>query len=239
MTVFGVDVSYHQGSINWGAVRSDGIGFATIKASAGTRAQSPDSGPYFRSQFPRARAAGVPLIGGYHWLRSGNVAAQVSYFLDQWAPVGGYEGRIVQLDWEDLRSGSTLVDRPSWSTGKAWLAEWRRRTNNYPVVIYLPDWFYPQIPGRPSSENLVTLGCPIWASEYASGGDYRANYPGDGARNWHGYGGITPSILQYSSAGRVNGISGGCDVNAYRGTLDSLRSLLTTGGRMFSDLDLY
>ncbi len=232
MTIFGIDVSYYQGSIDWARVASSNA-FATIKASSGTWAQTTDSGPYFRAQFPRAKASGM-LVGGYHWLRTTDVALQVENFLMQWQAVGGYRGHIVQLDWESLPvSGGT--ERPSWSIAKAWLAEWRRRTNNYPVVIYVPDWFYPQIPGRPSSENLSTLRAPIWASEYSSGG-----YPGDSSTNWHSYGGVAPSILQYTSSASVPGVSGGCDRNAYRGTLAQLRAMLTgasqTSGYMFTDL---
>lgn len=228
MTIYGIDVSYYQGSIDWSRVASSGNAFATIKATGGTREQSPDSGPYFRAQFPKAKASGM-FVGGYHWLRSNNVTAQVDYFLAQWDSVGGYRGHIVQLDWESLGS-----DFPSWSTGKAWLAEWRRRTNNYPVIIYVPDWFYPQIPGRPSGENLATLQAPIWASEYSTG------YPGDSSPNWHSYGGVAPVVLQYTNNASVPGVSGGCDRNAYRGTLAQFRTLLTASeAPLFVDLDLY
>lgn len=236
MTCYGVDVSYYQGSINWSSVRSAGISFATIKATAGSRSLSMDSGPYFRSQFPRLKSSGIPLIGGYHWLKASHVvsvADQVDYFLDQWSAVGGYQGHIVQLDWEDTGA------RPSWSTGLAWLAEWRRRANNYPVIVYIPDWYYAGIPGR---RSLTELKAPIWSSEYvSSSGSLKSIYPGNSANQWHSYGGVSPTILQYSERSRVSGVSGDCDANAYKGTITQLRSLLTTGSSgsgLFTDLDL-
>lgn len=232
MTIFGIDVSYHNGDVNWQMVKDAGVIFAVLKASAGTESQSPDSGPWFRLEMPEALRAGIPLVGAYHYLRSSSVTRQVDFFLNQLRVTGGYQGRIVMLDWERHESG----DIPSWATGLAWLKEWRHRTADYPVCIYLPDWFYTQIPGR---GKLSELGAPIWASEYGKNpiGAYRAIYPGDSSTRWHSYGETVPAILQYGSAGRVNGVSGNCDVNAYRGTQSALTKLLTRKATTMVDLN--
>jgi hypothetical protein len=61
----GIDVSRHQGAIDWGAVgasTSPKIAFAWIKASTGVNAPQ----PRFATNARGARAAGIPW-GGYHW----------------------------------------------------------------------------------------------------------------------------------------------------------------------------
>lgn len=60
--VKGVDVSAWQGtSINWAAVRSEGIEVAFVQATQGTAYQNPD----FRTQVAGARTAGIK-VGAYH-----------------------------------------------------------------------------------------------------------------------------------------------------------------------------
>jgi lysozyme len=75
---FGVDVSSHQGSIDWQRVARDGIDFAYIKATEGA-----DHGDRrFRANWARAKAAGIEP-GAYHFFtlcRSG--ADQAANFLD-------------------------------------------------------------------------------------------------------------------------------------------------------------
>jgi lysozyme len=69
----GVDVSHHQGDIDWTTVRKSGIQFAYIKATEG------DSwlDTLYRSNLREARAAGL-LTGSYHFFsfcKSGSVQA--------------------------------------------------------------------------------------------------------------------------------------------------------------------
>src|ERR1043166_1347174 len=60
--VRGVDVSHHQGTIDWSAVKTAGITFAYIKATEGTRYQD----PAFVQNW--SGAAGSGIVGGaYHF----------------------------------------------------------------------------------------------------------------------------------------------------------------------------
>ena len=75
--VHGVDVSHHQGPIDWRAVAGDGVAFAYVKASQGSRNQD----PLFAANWQGARAAGL-AVGAYHYFtfcRSGS--AQAANFL--------------------------------------------------------------------------------------------------------------------------------------------------------------
>ena len=74
---FGVDVSNHQGEIDWIAVARDDIEFAYIKATEGGDWVD----PWFEHNWQEARRAGVE-VGAYHFFtlcRSGS--EQAEYFL--------------------------------------------------------------------------------------------------------------------------------------------------------------
>src|SRR5262249_30419769 len=60
--VLGIDVSHHQGPIDWPQVAVAGVGFAYIKATEGKDL----SDPMFRVHWRAADAAGIPR-GAYHF----------------------------------------------------------------------------------------------------------------------------------------------------------------------------
>ena len=75
--VYGVDVSYYQGAINWPAVRAAGKQFAYIRYSDGTGFLDPN----FNSNWRNAKAAGL-TVGAYQFFRpSQNPTTQA----DLWA----------------------------------------------------------------------------------------------------------------------------------------------------------
>ncbi|MGI9414159.1 MAG: glycoside hydrolase family 25 protein [Hyphomicrobiales bacterium] len=72
--VHGIDVSHHQGEIDWTAVAGDGVGFAFIKATEGGDFVD----PRFAENWKASAEAGVPR-GAYHFFtqcRSGAVQAE-------------------------------------------------------------------------------------------------------------------------------------------------------------------
>lgn len=62
--VRGIDISSHNGMINFDAVKSDGIEFVFIKATEGVDFRDTN----FRLNYEKARAAGL-MIGAYHFFR--------------------------------------------------------------------------------------------------------------------------------------------------------------------------
>ena len=60
--VKGIDVSHHQGEIDWQALRASGIRFAYIKATEGASFRD----PHFAENWRRSREAGI-LRGAYHF----------------------------------------------------------------------------------------------------------------------------------------------------------------------------
>lgn len=59
----GIDVSVHNGNIDWNRVKNDGIGFAILRAGYGKTASQKDK--KFEDNYNGAKAAGIPV--GAYW----------------------------------------------------------------------------------------------------------------------------------------------------------------------------
>jgi lysozyme len=76
----GIDVSWHNGAIDWAKVKADGVNFVFIKATQGTGYSKVD---YFRNNAPKAAGFGLN-VGAYHYATFSNVPealSEVKYFL--------------------------------------------------------------------------------------------------------------------------------------------------------------
>ena len=63
MNAFGIDVSKHQGKIDWPQVAASGVRFAILRAGYGNTAAQAD--PYFAANYEGAKAAGLKV--GAYW----------------------------------------------------------------------------------------------------------------------------------------------------------------------------
>ena len=64
MVTHGIDVSKHQGKIDWQAVRETGsVNFAILRAGFGRYTSQKD--PQFERNYAGAKAAGIPV--GAYW----------------------------------------------------------------------------------------------------------------------------------------------------------------------------
>ena len=94
MTLFGLDVSKYQGTLDWSKVKADGISYVIAKASLGLVVD-----PEYAGKVAGARAAGL-TIGAYHYLWPGvDTAKAVDLFL---RTMGTTDGRLVALDVEHM-----------------------------------------------------------------------------------------------------------------------------------------
>lgn len=207
MTIYGVDVASYQGQVSWSSVYSAGIRFGFSKVTESTSYVNPTWAHNRAGMFD----LGDGFLGGaYHFLHGGSGAAQARYFLSK---AGDVSQLAVALDVE--ASGADAA------TSREWVAEFKDRTGGHPVIGYYPRWYWEQT-GRPDLSFFDT----IWQSAYVSGsGSPSLLYGKVPASWWATFGNEPISILQFSSGGTVAGISGRCDVNAYRGTIDELRAL--------------
>jgi GH25 family lysozyme M1 (1,4-beta-N-acetylmuramidase) len=204
--VQGIDVSHYQGSINWASVKAAGIQFAWIKATEGTSYKDPN----FNANYVHAYNNKV-IRGAYHFARpdvSGG-AAQARYF----AGHGGAWSRDSLtlpgvLDIEGTCYGKSASAMRAWISDfySAYKAETGRD-----VVLYTSANWWKKCTG---SWGGMAAKSPLWAAHWTSAGTptIPAGFP-----VW--------TVWQYTSTGRVGGISGNVDRDKFNGTRARLLAL--------------
>lgn len=205
--IFGIDVSSYQQGIDMRRARAEGVEFCIAKVTEGTSYRS----PAWPAQRDQARAAGM-LLAGYHYCRTGNPAGEA-------AACKAWLGDIsipVMLDWEQ---GSGNIANLIVTLNAF-------RTAGLRVVLgYLPRWYWQQTGGG----DLRPLGVALVSSRYPSAalGVPAQIYRYVTQDTWSGYGGLNPTILQFTDRATVAGVQ--VDANAFLGTRDQLATLLGAG----------
>lgn len=207
-TMRGIDVSHHQGVINWELLRNQAaidekpISFAFIKATEGS--DIIDS--RFRQNFAAARQYGI-MRGAYHFYRTGTPAKQqAEHFIrhvqledGDLPPVLDVEVKPADVGIEDFRQG---------------ILEWLARVEqHYKVrpILYTYHSFHQQY----MNDSVFNL-YPYWiAHYYVDSVRYRGPW----------------SFWQYSDSGQLPGIKEKVDLNIFRGTYDELRQLTIGNGK--------
>lgn len=207
----GIDVSHHQGNIDWRGVAASGISFAFIKAT-----QNRMDTMYIKN-ITAARAAGL-LVGAYHFLDNSvtvpdQARAAAGKFYAAILAGGGVDLPPV-LDYESKAPGVTAAQ--ATAVAAAFLQEIERLTGKRPILYTYPAFV----------SNFSGLSSyPLWIARYSA-----SQVPADaqGWKQWEfwqyhggvsGEGGALPNGKQ-----RVNGISDGVDLNEFNGTEAQLRA---------------
>jgi hypothetical protein len=156
----------------------------------------------------KAQAARIGAVfWAYHFLHAGNAAAQAAHA----HAVAG--DTPLMLDWEpyaQIGSAPTVADAVGFVDayrlvgGRVW-------------AVYLPHWYWAQL-GSPSLAPVAQRGLALVSSNYPPGG-YSDTGPG-----WAAYGGVSPSLWQYTDAQPYGGRN--VDFNAYRGSVAQLSALV-------------
>ncbi len=206
----GIDVSHHQGAIDWAAVKGAGISFTVMKATEGTTFQDPN----FGANYDGSAAAGL-IRGAYHFAQpaSSGGATQADYFADHG---GGWsaDGRTLpgMLDIEYNPSGATCYGL-SQSAMVGWITdflnEYHNRTSRWAIIYSTTDWW------TTCTGNYAGFAAnsPLWIARYSSS-------PGTLPAGWGTY-----TFWQYTSTGSVPGVSGNVDRNIFNGSPDRLLAL--------------
>lgn len=207
----GIDVSSHQGAVDWQAVAASGIGFAFTKATGGTWYTNPT----FAQNWLGIEAAGL-VRGAYHYAfeTSGQPfpgdgpEAEADYFLKALERAGGAKpGDLLALDIED--GNGKLGD---------WCLRWCRRVQaatGITPLVYTGTWF--SVP-HGFAETPALANYPLWLASYQDSMP-AAPPPWSGVAVW-----------QHTDALSVPGIAGGVDGNRFYGTPDELRALGAPAG---------
>lgn len=182
--VRGIDVSGHQGTIDWDAVKADGIRFAVIKA---TQELFVDS-KFQRNQIEARRT--MERVGYYHFFKHRlDPEAQARHFTKIVGPLRSSEFLVLDSEERDVSPDVAIPNL------RAFLLEVERLSGKRP-------WIYTS----PSLAKLLQLGHafprhPLWIAHW---GTSQPQIPA-------GWG--TWTIWQTSASGRVAGIKGDVDLN--------------------------
>lgn len=175
MTVSGIDVASYQPT----AYDTAGLSFVFVKATEGTGYANPNH----TGQVATARAHGL-VTGHYHFVRPGDTAAQVAYFLANASPK---PGDILALDWEDTGVSNAAKD--------AWIKACQKAAPGNRVLLYcnLDFWL--------NRDRTSQCGDGLWiADPGAVAGHPQVEHP------W--------TLHQYSEAGGIDRNAGQFATNA-------------------------
>lgn len=184
----GIDVSRHQGNINWNLVKDSGLKYAIIKAGGADEGYYKDS--MFEANYTRAKALGLG-VGTYYYTSSKFVTAS--------------QGVLEAQKFYDIIKGKTFdypvyvdveITPPSQRVGAtdATIAFCEfMESKGYYVGIYASD-----ISGFKDRLDLSRLTAySKWVAIYGCKPGYVKDY----------------DVWQYSSTGRVSGIIGDVDMD--------------------------
>ena len=188
--IAGLDVSKHNGEIDFDLVRGDNYQFVFIKASEGKTYRDES----FETNYRHASDAGLK-VGAYHFFRKNRTGEeQAANFL------GAVEGKhldlplVIDLE-DDWGNGATTSRETALQRVMTMISLLKKR--GYDVMIYTnKDGYEKYYKGM--------LGdCDLWLCSFTSP-DLLPELP--------------HRFQQYSHEGEVAGVNGDVDLNVYRGT---------------------
>ena len=204
--IHGIDISHHQGDIDWEELRDKGlinetpIRFIMIKATEGATTVDEN----FKENFYQAREYGFTR-GAYHFYSVYSSARQQANFFI----------KNVKLERGDLPPVLDVEHKPKYQSDqefKASIMEWLNTVeSHYKVkpIIYTYYKFKLQYLSDPVFDQY-----PYWIAHYYVD---KVEYEGP----W--------KFWQHTDVGRLPGIKGNVDFNIYNGSFYELRKL-TIGG---------
>lgn len=187
MAIKGIDVSRHQGTIDWAKVKADGIDFAFIKATQGVGYKYTD---YFTNNAPLALGNGIN-VGAYHYGTFSTVPEAITearYFVGVIQPF-----KLTYPLVLDLEENKQNVSKAQLTDAAIAFLEYLENSG-YFAMIY-------------SGKNF--LETQLDDSRLTPYAHWIARYGAELGRN--------TDIWQYASDSHVNGINGNVDMNwSYR-----------------------
>lgn len=190
--VFGIDVSKHNGKIDWNAVKASGVDFVIIRcAYRGSSTGALIEDPNFHTNIKGATAAGLK-VGIYLFSQAVNEVEAVKEASLAVSLAKGYN--LTYPIFIDTEASGGRADKIDVATRTAVVNAFCQTVQSagYKPGIYASKSWYE------SNLNMGAIGSyKIWLAQYASAPTYNGKY----------------DMWQYSSKGKINGISGNVDLN--------------------------
>ena len=194
-----IDVSTHQGSINWAKVKASGVDGVIIRAGYGREADQKDV--RLEDYYVGAKMAGLK-VGAYHYSYADSVADSLC---EADVMLGWLRGKLFDLPvYYDVEEPGITTDMVIAYCDKIEKA-------GYFVGVYANKYWLTNILDYDRIKRFT-----IWVAQYNS--TCTLGKPHD--------------MWQYTSSGRINGISGNVDVNhCYRDFAAQIKSAGLNGYR--------
>ncbi|GED35046.1 GH25 family lysozyme [Brevibacillus centrosporus] len=182
----GIDVSHHQGAIDWKKVAADGVKFAFIKATQGTSFVSPTL-----VTNAKAAAANGIKVSYYHFAEPDqSPTAQVDHFLKT------IQGLPIDLALIlDIEGDNDWTPATANAFSVSFMAYLQQKTGKVPM-LYTGAYF-----AKSKLTNKELGKYNLWVAHYGT------NDPMDNP-TWSRW-----AVFQYTSSGKVAGIAGNVDMN--------------------------
>jgi len=210
--VQGIDVSHHQGDINWTKVYGAGYRFAFVKATGGVSFTDPN----FTANMEQASQAGL-IVGAYHFAypEYNDAVSEAQHFLS-------VAGNYMKTGY--LRPVLDLEDDP--------------KENSYPYRMgkeNLTNWIHTWMNTVKNETGIEPI---IYTGWYARVGDYLDNSIAQYSlwiAHWTYDPAISPDtgmweswdFWQYSNKGSIPGIAGDVDLDLFNGYMQKLYDVFT------------
>ena len=197
----GIDVSHWQGRIDWDEVDAAGVDFVFAKATQGTWFTD----PRYAVNRAAAERRGIKF-SAYHFAEPGSAPRDAVREADHFVETAALKPRnlIPVLDLE-IHNGLSPKAIRAWA--KAWLERVEERLGVKPMIYTSPGFWSYYVA---DSTRLAQLGYRVlWIAHYET------EQPRVPAERWDGAGW---TFWQWTQCGRVAGIRGCVDRNAFNGT---------------------
>ena len=187
MNMNGIDVSVHNGNIDWNRVKSADINFAILRAGYGKVASQKDD--KFEQNYAGAKAAGVP-VGAYWYsyaMSEDEARLEADVFL---SVIKGKQFEMpVYFDIEEKKQFALGKDKVS--------AIIRAFLERVEAAGYLVGLYSNKSSLTSHISDYIKEHYAVWLAHWVSKTDYSGIY----------------DMWQYSDKGRVDGISGNVDMD--------------------------
>lgn len=233
--VSGIDVSHHQGVINWTQVKNSGIEFAFTKATEGVNFVDSK----FTANMQGATNAGV-LIGPYHFCRidSFNGVPFTSYdgspfqpgtapYLDAVSEAGDFLEAIMPyyqtgLYLPPVADVEGLPDFGSATLNRLFISNWVQLfSNTINNTLGTRPLIYTSLSGANSRYEPEVAGThDLWLAWWKGTGTTNPPVSSD-TPAWTDW-----KFWQWTNSSSVSGISGNVDGDVFNGTMDELNKML-------------
>lgn len=222
--VFGIDVSHHNGTVNWNGIESNGVLFVYAKATQGAN--------YYDKQFDAnwnalaaLRSSGKEVYAGaYHFLSAGATGRdQANNFLNRAGRISDRDlPPCLDLEWDfEVRNGQVVTDANGnpvdrWATktpdqivkvALEWLSAVENAGKKKPIIYTNSSWWKERIGNSLSLKDYV-----IWISDYSRASLKRESPSIMSHHQW--------SIWQLTDRGSLASVGGLFDANQYKGGRD-------------------